>query len=236
MNQFVKTVLAAATLAGAAAITSPAVAAEPEGSYLSTCRNVQLYRPQRPDGLLLAECRSRNGTWVVSSLRYKTCGNDIVNNNGTLACGTDYPGDVGGLPPGNWQDSCRDGYIDGGFLYAECRKASGKWQDTALRLNACPNGPVANQNGQLVCGSGQTGSRLTLFSDANFSGESLQLTGPAPDLREYDFSDYASSIRVQGTWYVCTDTNYRGECSAVAGAFNLNSKWNNKISSARPGS
>ena len=216
-------------------LSSTPVDAQPEGSYLDSCRYVQTYRPQRPDGLLLAECRDRRGRWVVSSLRYKTCTDDIVNKDGNLDCGSGYPDDTANLPPGNWRNSCRDAYVQGRVLYAECRNILGLWQQTSLNLKACPNGPVANQNGRLVCGGGgQVGSRLTLYDDANFSGDTLQLTGPTPDLRDYDFDNLASSIRVQGPWYVCTDPNYRGECTSVSGSFNLSSKWNNKISSARP--
>lgn len=233
MNHWVRSALAALVLIGAGLPATPADA-QPDGSYLDTCRDVQLYRPQRPDGLLLAECRDRRGRWVVSSLRYKTCTDDIVNNNGNLACGSGYPDDTASLPPGNWRTSCRDAYVQGRVLYAECRNILGLWQQTSLNLKTCPSGPVTNQNGRLACGGGQVGSRLTLYADANFVGDALQLTGATPDLRDYDFNDLASSLRVQGPWYVCTDINYRGECSSVSGAFNLSSKWNNKISSARP--
>jgi len=231
MSHFARSMLIWMILAGAALFASPAVA-QPDGTYLDSCRDVQMYRPQRPDGLLLAECRNRRGNWVVTSLRYKTCRGDITNNDGNLTCGED----AASLPGGSWNATCRNPYVQGRFLYAECRTTTGRWQEATLDLRTCPRGPVTNQNGRLVCGGeGQTGSRLTLYADADFSGDALQLTGAVPDLRDYDFNDLASSIRVQGTWYVCTDINFRGECSPVAGAFNLKSKWNNRISSVRPG-
>ena len=75
---------------------------------------------------------------------------------------------------------------------------------------------------------------LILYDDFNFSGRTLQLTGPAPDLRAYNFDRRTSSLRVQGNWYVCSGINYTGECTKVAGAFNASGKWNDRISSARP--
>jgi hypothetical protein len=105
-----------------------------------------------------------------------------------------------------------------------------------LNPGACPYGPVANVGGNLVCASSsQAGySSLILYQDFNFSGRTLQLTGSAPDLRVFNFDRRASSLRVRGSWYVCSGINYTGECSKVAGAFNANGKWNDRISSARP--
>lgn len=225
--------LLGAFVAGTLLAATPA-SAQPEGSYLDSCRDVQLYHPRQPDGLLLAECRNNRGQWAISSLRYRTCRGDIVNDNGNLTCGDE---DVGGdnLPPGNWRATCRNAYFQAPFLYAECRDTSGRWQQTELNLNSCRQSPIANDDGTLVCNrSASTASRLTLYTDADFRGNALQLTGPVPDLRDYDFDNQASSLRVQGAWYVCTDINYRGECSSVSGSFNLKSKWNDKISSARP--
>jgi Beta/Gamma crystallin len=102
-------------------------------------------------------------------------------------------------------------------------------------MSACPWGPVTSDRGTLACDSYQGSySSLTLYENFDFNGSSLQLTGPAPDLRAFQFDQRASSLRVQGTWYVCSGVNYTGECSKVAGAFNAKSKWNDRIFSARP--
>jgi hypothetical protein len=53
--------------------------------------------------------------------------------------------------------------------------------------------------------------------------------------RAYSFDRRTSSLRVQGNWYFCSGINYTGECTKVTGAFNANGKWNDCISSARPG-
>jgi beta/gamma crystallin/CVNH domain-containing protein len=210
--------------------------AQPNGSYLQTCRNVSVAGKYRPDALLTAQCQTKKGSWRESSLYYKGCRGDIYNDNGTLRCSGGQAGNPGSLPPGSWRASCRNAFVDGGTLHAECRAISGRWIDARLNMGACPWGPVANDNGRLVCGGGQGGNftTLILYEDFNFSGRTLQLTGPAPDLRYYNFDRRTSSLRVQGSWYVCSGINYTGECTKVAGAFNANGKWNDRISSARP--
>lgn len=210
--------------------------AQPNGSYLQTCRNVSVAGKYRPDALLTAQCQNKKGSWRESSLYYKGCRGDIYNDNGALRCQGGQAGNPGSLPPGSWRASCRNAFLDGGTLHAECQSINGRWQDARLNMNACPWGPVANDNGRLRCGGGQGGGNFTtliLYDDFNFSGRTLQLTGPAPDLRVYNFDRRTSSLRVQGNWYVCSGINYTGECTKVAGAFNANGKWNDRISSAR---
>jgi len=219
-------------------LAMPATAlAQPNGSYLRSCQNVSVAGKYRPDALLTAQCQTKKGSWRESSLYYKNCRGDIYNDNGVLRCKGGQAGNPGSLPPGNWRTSCRDAFLDGGTLHAECRSLKGRWQDARLNMSACPWGPVANVDGRLVCGNGQGGgsfSTLILYEGPNFSGRTLQLTGPAPDLRAYNFNGRTSSLRVQGNWIVCSGINYTGECSKVAGNFNTNAKWNNRISSAKP--
>jgi len=215
--------------------------AQPNGSYRQSCRNVSVAGQYRPDALLTAQCQTKKGSWRESSLYYKNCRGDIYNDNGALRCQGGQAGNPGSLPPGSWQASCRNGFLDSRTLHAECRTFSDRWTDARLDMSACPWGPVANNNGRLVCGggpgSGPGGGNFTtliLYENFNFSGRMLQLTGPAPDLRAYYFDRRTSSLRVQGSWYVCSGINYTGECSKVAGAFNASGKWNDRISSARP--
>ena len=233
-----------AALLGALETSAPALAqSQPNGSYLQSCRNVSVAARYRPDALLTAQCQTKKGFWRESSLYYKSCRGDIYNDNGTLRCQGGQAGYPATLPPGSWRASCRDGYLDGGTLHAECRQINGRWNDARLNMNRCPWGPIANDDGRLVCSGGWGGggpggggnfSTLILYEGYNFSGRTLQLTGPAPDLRAYNFDGRTSSLRVQGNWIVCSGPNYTGECSKVAGAFNANAKWNNRISSAKP--
>ena len=74
--------------------------AQPNGSYLQSCRDVRVAGKYRPDALLLAECQTRKGSWRESSLYYKSCRGDIYNDNGTLRCQGGQAGNPGSLPPG----------------------------------------------------------------------------------------------------------------------------------------
>jgi CVNH domain len=61
-----------------------------------------------------------------------------------------------GLPPGSYQQSCRDFRMQGGTLTAVCHRANGRGdQLTALSVTHCV-GDIGNNNGQLVCNGGRT--------------------------------------------------------------------------------
>jgi hypothetical protein len=61
----------------------------PEGSYLETCRNVEVHR-----GMLMADClRADSQTWNRSALDLDRCGGGGVENwDGQLTCGGGYGG------------------------------------------------------------------------------------------------------------------------------------------------
>ena len=60
-----------------------------------------------------------------------------------------------GLPPGSYQQSCRDFRMQGGTLTAVCRRANGRGDHlTALNVAHCV-GDIGNNNGQLVCNGGR---------------------------------------------------------------------------------
>ena len=81
------------------------------------------------------------------------------------------------------------------------------------------------------------GGEAIIYSNANFTGRSLRVTGAIPRLADYRFNDRASSIRVMGgAWEVCVDANYRGRCEIIEyreGYLNQ-MRLNNKITSIRP--
>jgi CVNH domain len=63
-----------------------------------------------------------------------------------------------GLPPGSYQQSCRDFRMHGTTLSAVCRRANGRGeQQTALSVAHCV-GDIGNNNGQLQCNGGQPAS------------------------------------------------------------------------------
>ena len=54
---------------------------------------------------------------------------------------------------------------------------------------------------------------IQLFGRPDFGGATLQLDADAPTLARSGFNDRASSVIVSaGTWELCTDDNYRGDC------------------------
>ena len=81
------------------------------------------------------------------------------------------------------------------------------------------------------------GGSAIIYSNPDFSGRSLRVTGPIPRLADYRFNDRASSIRITGgAWEVCVDANYRGRCEVFEYREDrLNDiRLNNKITSIRP--
>jgi len=209
--------------------TGPSFGRLPGGSWRDSCRN-----GSRRGNLLFAECQTIRGNWHDAALDLGRCPQGPVgNNDGQLFC--EGAGNVGKLPGGSWSDSCRNGAVRFGTLNAECRDLSGAWRRSFLVLATCPqNGRVGNDNGRLFCEGAMSRARITLFQDINLGGRAMTFNGPVPDLRVYNFSNTASSLRTQGLWYVCTDYNYRGDCTMTSGTINLSSKWNNRISSLRP--
>lgn len=187
----------------------------PRGSYQATCR-----RERVEDGTLIAECVDRNGRWRYTELQnYRSCRGDIVNSDGMLRCRRapddgDDDDDATDMPGGDWRSTCRNERIYGSTLYAQCRDRYGYWRETTLDLRDCDD-DVRNQDGRLVCGAGAYG-RITLYSQANYSGKSRTYATDVADLNPAAFGNQTSSVVVQGgTWLLCDKPNYRGYCVIV---------------------
>jgi hypothetical protein len=152
----------------------------PSGSYQQTCRNIQTN-----GNMLYAECQTRNGDWRRSSVDINQCSSAIANDDGNLVCGQGYNngygygnrpyrrgdndndaddrrgpyrqgGWQGGLPPGDYQQTCRNVQMNGDHMDAECQKKNGGWRRTSLD-NVSQCGGIVNNNGRLQCGSGGYG-------------------------------------------------------------------------------
>jgi hypothetical protein len=54
-----------------------------------------------------------------------------------------------GLPDGSWRQSCHDGQVSNGVLYAQCRREDGRYRAASATLGSCL--AFANRNGDLVC-------------------------------------------------------------------------------------
>ena len=68
----------------------------------------------------------------------------------------------------------------------------------------------------LVAAAGQASAAITLFGHDGFHGKRVTLTQPAPDFREFDFNDRASSVIVEDEpWEVCQDVGFRNRCAIL---------------------
>jgi len=63
------------------------------------------------------------------------------------------------------------------------------------------------------------GSRDTaiLYERPGFRGASVTVNGSATNLNDLRFNDRAMSIRIRGTWQLCSDSKFRGECVSIRG-------------------
>jgi hypothetical protein len=133
----------------------------PRGSYQQTCRGI------RSDGVRVsARCQRADGNWNDTSIAFRNCNGDIMNDNGNLRCGVQrgfdnrggyaYAGPGyghwdGGLPPGDYKRTCRNIYMQGDKLSGTCQRPDGGWNNTSLKsVNLCRS-RIVNENGNLNC-------------------------------------------------------------------------------------
>lgn len=116
----------------------------PRGSYKNSCNNYYT-----EGNRLYASCQKRNGGWRDTSINYRNCDKDIWNDNGELACGGGGGGS-GSLPKGSYKDTCKNMYVQGNVLEAECLNRNGKYSYTSIKYKNCNRG-VYNDWGQLRC-------------------------------------------------------------------------------------
>ena len=84
--------------------------------------------------------------------------------------------------------------------------------------------------------SSAVAGEITLYQNRDFRGDTLTLRRAAPDLERTGFNDTASSVVVrEGVWEVCTDPNFRGNCTQLQpGEYNrLEGALNDRVASAR---
>jgi hypothetical protein len=66
-------------------------------------------------------------------------------------------------------------------------------------------------------GAGGPRDEAILYEQPGFRGRSVTVTGEASDLRDVGFNDRAMSVRVRGSWQLCSDVKYRGGCVSIRG-------------------
>jgi len=126
-------------------LTVSTEAAEPEGSYRQTCKDLEL-----KGDLLTAQCLTRKEKYEPARLVIYGCLDDIANMDGQLSCskGNRLP------PSGSYKLTCRHiemGTIVNVPMTAQCLARDGDWKRTNHSA-VCENGrDLANINGQLSC-------------------------------------------------------------------------------------
>ena len=96
--------------------------------------------------------------------------------------------------------------------------------------------PAYEQRGERQRDRMRGGASATLFSGANLSGRQFTLGGEGGSDMNGQFTDRASSLRVdRGYWIFCSDSNFRGECQTFGpGEYpDLPPELDNRISSGR---
>jgi len=114
----------------------------PKGSYRDSCKNSYV-----EGNRLYSNCKKNNGGWNKSSINYKNCNKDIKNDNGKLTCGG---GNNSDFPKGSYKKSCKNLYMEGKYLEADCKNDNGKWKHSSIKYNNCNKG-IWNDNGKLRC-------------------------------------------------------------------------------------
>ena len=114
----------------------------PKGSYKDTCKDSYV-----EGKWLYSKCKKKNGNWNNTSLKYKDCNKDIKNDNGNLTCGG---GDNSNYPKGSYKKSCKNLYMEGNLLEADCKNDNGKWKHSSIKYKNCNKG-IWNDDGKLKC-------------------------------------------------------------------------------------
>lgn len=81
---------------------------------------------------------------------------------------------------------------------------------------------LANAISSLQLSTSITSPEIRVYVDPNFMGQSERLTSSIGSLGSRGLNDNISSIQVlSGSWKICTDVNYRGNCQTLGpGSYN----------------
>jgi CVNH domain-containing protein len=186
----------------------------PSGSYQSSCRNISLQ-----GDVLVANCQDADGKWEATQLRdYRSCGSDIMNDNGALRCGNTvngavpgYPGgyqsaNQAGVPNGSYTQTCQEIRIKGDDLEARCQTAGGDWHKTKLDDFQKCTGDVANDNGTLRCVSGYPGGYRGVYTGAPAVPSYTQT---CKDIKSHGDHLEARCKAINGDWRNTSLSDYR---------------------------
>ena len=182
----------------------------PSGSYQQTCKNIDV----RND-VLVANCQDMDGKWEATQLRdYRSCGSDIMNDNGALRCGNtvngSQPGYQGGnqagLPNGSYTQTCQEIRVHGDDLEARCQTTDGNWHKTKLDDFQKCRGDVSNENGTLRC---VAGAYSPGYQGAYPAPGGASYTQTCKDIKSHGDHLEARCKTVNGDWVHTSLDDYR---------------------------
>ena len=106
----------------------------------------------------------------------------------------------------------------------------GRWSDRIVSLR-----PVGGQSASQPPPV-RTGSHILLFTDRDFGGQSGTFYQAVPNLGSFGLADQVTSLRVEGggSWEVCTEPGYQGECKVFRDSDQFLGRWSDTIASLRP--
>lgn len=180
-------------VAAATTLTVSAVAAwaqsvqTPGGSYRASCGSISAWRGPGGGKVVSARCRTANGGWMQSSLRFDRCRGDIANINGRLTCksspapgGGPVPGgNPGSLPPSSLVLYGQPGYRGSSVALRGPARSLAPWSfgDKAKSLQ------VRGRGRWQVCTLVNYGGRCVIVSDSVYDLGSLRLSNQISSAR-----------------------------------------------------
>jgi Beta/Gamma crystallin len=83
-------------------------------------------------------------------------------------------------------------------------------QNNFQNLDTIPGIKEVSDEAAATCSGGN--DAITLFNGGNFNGSSVGVNNDIGNLRDLDFNDKTSSIKIrQGVWQVCEDAGFKGD-------------------------
>ena len=130
----------------------------PPGDWAASCSSFEV-----AGDILSANCKSWGKKEIASRVDWRKCAGPISNIGGTLVCDSKIettpiavplplPREAATYAPaGSWQRSCRNAYVTGSSLKAECRDSKKKYQASKVDWRKCDAAVAVNASGKLIC-------------------------------------------------------------------------------------
>jgi major membrane immunogen (membrane-anchored lipoprotein) len=161
----------------------------PGGTYTETCQDISVN-----GNTLQARCQASGGDWRQTSIDYRQCGGQIINDDGRLRCGEGSGSGAGhvGLPSGSYAETCHDIRTNGTVLQARCQKRDGSFHKTSIDYRQC-GGRVFNDDGNLRCGEASGG-----YSHPGDYDDDDRRGGRQGGIPHGDYRQTCRNIRING--------------------------------------